>query len=157
MNVSQPSTTTSSPSLFLKADKAPPNKVVLDLTEHVKELRVWLSEPRMPTVGCDEALTVIFDAISERQTAVQELHHAKRAFVPLGRLLDEDPDDIEFADWNSYDMPDDPLVLDTVSMAINRIGHAILSELKQLNLFEGGILNYEYDQTIPHGVVLRRK
>lgn len=157
MNVFQPSTTTCSPSLFLKADEKPPKKVVVDLKEHVDELSVCLSDPRMPTVGLDEVMTVVFDAISERQTAAQELHHSTKAFIPMGRLLEEDPDDLEFADWNSYDMPLDPLALDTVSMTINRIGHAILRELKQLQLFEGGILNYEYDKTIPHGVVLRRK
>lgn len=136
-----------------------PKHVAVDLAPAAKELRALCDRQDIPQLGFDELMSCLFDAVSDKRSANTELHFLPKDVICSRLLVEENPDDLEYIDWNLFDYPADEVVFEEISKKLNQIGRTILRVVVDNRLFdEGGYLRYEYDKTIAGStVVLRRK
>jgi hypothetical protein len=134
-----------------------PTLVLLDAGNQIREARALEDDRSIPVVDKDAMFDILVDLIHERQTAEKELFFAGQSIMDIKRRDESNMLGIHPCD--EEDDPALPFALEVAALKINRIGRALLDQVRQLKLFEeGGYLNYEYHETIhDQTLVLRRK
>ena len=139
------------------SDPNRPSKLIVEVGPELKEFRDLLNDLSLPTIDFDAVLEQVVDAVRHDPSANAELYELPQTFLTTDLMVSR----ATFATYpNSEhylgDQWEDVLGLEMVAVRAKAIGQRIVSTFRQLKLFEGEYLKFEYDGTLDDKTLVLR-